>query len=399
MIPRNRLDIGWADLLAGGFCCGWPGRRTPMQRRVEALWSPQADSIACLSVRSGFDLALQALDFPQGSEILMSAVTIPDMTRILVGHGLVPVPLDLDMATLAVEPAALERAISGRTQAILVAHLFGSRMPMEPIVEAARQHGFYLIEDCAQAYDGSNYRGHPESDITMFSFGPIKTATALGGGLLRIRDRALLRRMQSLQARYPVQRRGAFLRRVGKYAGLKLVTYPLTFRWLLALCRRCGIDYDELISQAVRSFRGSDLFPHLRQQPAYPLLALLARRLGQNHRGRLAQRVATAQAVIARLPTTPRPGTHAQNHTYWAFPIQASDPAALVQHLRGHGFDAACWTSSLHTVPPPDNCPASAPVQAAQTMAELLYLPVYPQVKMHDLHRLAHIIKTFENQK
>jgi hypothetical protein len=53
MIPRGRLDIGWADLLAAAAACAWPGDRELMQRQVEALWSPSPDALACLSVRSG----------------------------------------------------------------------------------------------------------------------------------------------------------------------------------------------------------------------------------------------------------------------------------------------------------------------------------------------------------
>jgi dTDP-4-amino-4,6-dideoxygalactose transaminase len=395
MIPRNRLDIGWVDLLAGiGYCC-WPGRRAPLQRQIAAHWSSPDNTLVCLSVRSGFDLALQALAFPPGSEILVSAVTIPDMVRIIAAHGLIPVPLDLDMQTLSVPPTTIARAITARTRAMLVAHLFGSRMPLEPLVQVARQHGLLLIEDCAQAYDGSAYRGHPQSDITMFSFGPIKTATALGGGLLRVTDRGLLNRMQTLQAAYPRQRRDQFLRRLSKYAGLKVFTYPATFRLLPALCRRAGVDYDRLIGQAVRGFPGSALLRRIRRQPAYPLLALLARRLRQDQRDNIAQRQAAAATIISLTPMIRRPGACAAHHTHWAVPVQVADPDALMQHLRRHGFDASRWASSLHVVAPPADRPEIAPREAQQTIAGLLYLPVYPGVATQDLQRLARAIATF----
>jgi len=395
MIPRNRLDIGWADLLAGiGYCCR-PGRCAPLQQQIAARWSSPDDTVVCLSVRSGFDLALQALAFPPGSEILVSAVTIQDMVRIIEAHGLVPVPLDLDMQTLSVPPTAIARAVTARTRAMLVAHLFGSRMPLEPLVQIARQHGLCLIEDCAQAYDGSDYRGHPQSDITMFSFGPIKTATALGGGLLRVTDRGLLDRIQALQATYPRQRRDQFLRRLGKYAGLKVFTYPATFRLLPALCRRAGVDHDRLIGQAVRGFPGPALLRRIRRQPAYPLPALLARRLRQDQRSNIAQRKAVAETIISLMPEIRRPGACAAHHTHWAVPVQVANPDALVQHLRRHGFDATRWASSLHVVTPPADRPETAPLEAQQTMAGLLYLPVYPGVKAHDLQRLARAIRTF----
>jgi hypothetical protein len=58
MLPRNKLDIGWSDLLFGIRRCFWPKSREVVQRAVEDYWSPNSDSIACLSVRSGFDLLL-----------------------------------------------------------------------------------------------------------------------------------------------------------------------------------------------------------------------------------------------------------------------------------------------------------------------------------------------------
>src|SRR5688572_26031806 len=150
MIPRKRLDIGWSDLLFGMIRCWAPGDRTAVRERIERAWSSEGENagLACLSVRSGFDALLAVLAFPPGSEILMSALTIRDMTRIVLEHGLVPVPVDVETRTLAVQPEALARAVSPKTRAIVVAHLFGSRMPMEPVVRFAREHGLLLIEDC-----------------------------------------------------------------------------------------------------------------------------------------------------------------------------------------------------------------------------------------------------------
>ena len=58
-------------------------------------------------------------------------------------------------------------------------------MPLQPFAEKAQEHGLLLWEDCAQAFDG-RYAGHPEADAVMFSFGPIKTATALGGVIVAL---------------------------------------------------------------------------------------------------------------------------------------------------------------------------------------------------------------------
>ncbi|MEO1127022.1 MAG: cell wall biogenesis protein, partial [Cyanobacteria bacterium J06639_16] len=74
MIPRKRLDIGWTDLLYGIKHCLWPQSRKAIETRLEQLWSEKDASLVCLSVRSGFDALLHTLNFPAGTEILVSAV-------------------------------------------------------------------------------------------------------------------------------------------------------------------------------------------------------------------------------------------------------------------------------------------------------------------------------------
>ncbi|HET9316541.1 MAG TPA: DegT/DnrJ/EryC1/StrS family aminotransferase, partial [Vicinamibacteria bacterium] len=275
MIPRGRLDIGWTDLAAAAVACARPGDRDLMQRQVEALWSARPDALVCLSVRSGLDLLLQALAYPKGSEVLVSAVTIRDMVRIVEHHGLVPVPVDLDMRTLTVKRDSLERAVSPRTKAILAAHLFGARMPLHETAAFAREHGLLLIEDCAQSFTGREYRGHPESDVSLFSFGPIKTSTALGGALARVKDAELLGRMRELQRAHPVQGRARFLNRVARFALVHLALHRLPFTLVHAFCRLTGRDHDHVISHSVRGFSGPDFLANIRHRPGYPMLALL----------------------------------------------------------------------------------------------------------------------------
>jgi dTDP-4-amino-4,6-dideoxygalactose transaminase len=90
MWVRKRLDIGWSDLAFGLTRALLPPDEAAIRGRLERRFSPAGDLLACLSVRSGFDLLLAALDLPAGSEVLLSAMTIPDMTRIIEAHQLVP---------------------------------------------------------------------------------------------------------------------------------------------------------------------------------------------------------------------------------------------------------------------------------------------------------------------
>jgi perosamine synthetase len=395
MIARGRLDIGWSDLLMGAAYCAVRGSRAAGARRVEELWSPQGDAFACLSIRSGLDLLLGALDYPRGSEILVSAVTIRDMIRVIEEHGLVPVPVDLDMATVTPRARALRRALTPRTKALLLAPLFGSRMPLDEAARLAREHGLLLLEDCAQAFTGLDYTGHPAADVSMFSFGPIKTATALGGAVFRVRDPELRRRMQERQATWPVQGRGRFLKRVWRFFLMRLLMLRLPFTLFCAACRVLERDHDDVVSHAVRGFSGPDFFANIRHQPSFPLLALLHRRLARFDGRRVEQRRQAADLVRRLSPGLARPGREAADHSYWTFPVESDLPDDLVRHLWRCGFDATRGSWSLYAVPAPAAGAHPEATEAVATMRRVVYVPVYPEVAPRDLVRLADALREF----
>jgi dTDP-4-amino-4,6-dideoxygalactose transaminase len=388
MIPRGSPDIGWRDLLAGVLDCLAPPPLERARAGAEAAMG-QAGCLACLSVRSGLDLTLQALALPAGSEVIVSAVTIPDMVRVLEHHGLVAVPADLDMASLDLAPGALERALTPRTRAVLVAHLFGSQLDLAPVAALARERGLLLLEDCAQAYDG-RYAGHPDSDVALFSFGPIKTSTALGGAIVRFRSPDLLAAARAIQAGYPAQPTRPYLRRLLLFLGLKALARPVAFAILVALCRLTGRSHDALIGGLLRGFPGGNLIARLRHQPCAPLLAMLARRLRRPPTAEVARRVALARAIHAALPDRQFPGAAAERHTHWALPLVCTDPEALAQRLWALGVDASRSASSLMVVAPPPGRPAA--VSAAATMGRLLYLPLHPALRGPALGRAARAI-------
>jgi dTDP-4-amino-4,6-dideoxygalactose transaminase len=311
------------------------------------------------------------------------------MVRVLEHHGLVAVPVDLDMARLAVGPGALERACTPRTRALLLAHLFGSQMDLAPAAALARRAGLLLIEDCAQSYDGRTI-GHADSDVALFSFGPIKTSTALGGAIVRFRDPATMARARAIQAGYPAQPIRPYLRRILLFLGLKALARPSALAALVALCRLGGRSHDALISGALRGFPGQNLIAQLRQRPCPPLLAMLARRLGRSPAAALARRAAVARAIMAALPAQVFVGAQAERHSYWALPMRCADPEAMARHLWDSGIDASRSASSLYVVPPPPGRPAAA--QAAAAMEQLLYLPLHPALGGAALRRLASAI-------
>jgi dTDP-4-amino-4,6-dideoxygalactose transaminase len=393
MIPRMRLDIGWSDLLYGIWACARSTNPEEAEQRLRRVWPCGEAGLACLSVRSGFDALLQALDFPAGSEILVSAVTIRDMTRIIEAHGLVPVPVDLDVRTLAVRAGSLERALTPRTRAVLVAHLFGSRMPMEPVRRFAEQHNLLLFEDCAQAFADPEDLREPRGDVAFFSFGTIKTATALGGGILCFRDPGLLAAVRRVQSTWPVRTRRQFFARLFKYSLLVLLSYRPIYSLFTALCRGLGINHDQLIGERVRGFPGSDLLAQIRHRPSAPLLALLERRIRRFDHATITRRAAAARRSIEQMPAVPRPGDQAADHTHWVFPILHEQPEALLRTLWSQGFDGTRGASSLCVVDPPVDRPELDPTEARAAFERLLYLPVSPRLSQRHLERLAAAVR------
>lgn len=389
MWSRKRLDIGWSDLLFGACKVFAPPNRDDAARNVEKLWPEPENTLACLSVRTGFDLLLGALDLPRGSEVLVSALTIPDMVRIVERHGLVPVPVDIEPRHMAPTLEQWQRAITPATRLVLAAHLFGGQADMEPLLALARWHKLLVVEDCAQAFAGLGYQGHPRADVSMFSFGTIKRCTALGGAILRVRDADLLARMRTAGAAYPVQRRRAYLKRLVKCAAMKSICCQPVCGLIVRVCRTLGADYDRWVNRAARGFPGDDFFGQIRRCASAALLAVLERRLLRHDLRRLERHVEKGAALAAALrPSVDCPGAMVEPHTYWVFPILAELPDRLLEHLAKKGFDATQGQSLCVVGPPADRADRTA-VAAEELLTRVVFLPFYPEMPAGEMNRMS----------
>jgi perosamine synthetase len=380
MWSRKRLDLGWGDLAFGAWRCIWPTDPAAKERTLAALPAGKGQLLGCLSVRSAFDLLLTALNWPLGSELLVSAVTIPDIVGIIEAHGLKAIPIDLRPEDLSPRLDLLQSAITPATRGLLIAHLFGGRVDLDPITELAHHRGLLLIEDCAQAFRGPHDFGHPRADVSLFSFGPIKTATALGGSLARVRDEELLQDMSAIQAAYPLQSRVKYLRRIIKYAGLKLLSGPIAFGCLARTCRWARVDLDRLVNGSVRGFDRRELLRQIRQRPCAALLSLLERRLTRFDLRRLESRTALGLGMVNRLAGMASvPGATACEHTHWVLPVLTNQPRRLIESLRDAGFDAT-QGRSLCVVSPPADRTELDPSDARATMTGVVFIPCYPEL-------------------
>ncbi len=172
---------------------------------VEALERELAEMLQvdhAIGVSSGTDAivaVLMALGLGPGDEIITPThsfiATASSVSRV----GATPVFVDIDPVTFNLDPAAVERAVTPRTRAIMPVHLFGLPADLEPLAATARRIGAALIEDAAQAI-GATYRGRPVGGIGQagcFSFFPTKNLGAFGeAGLVTTNDSALARELR-----------------------------------------------------------------------------------------------------------------------------------------------------------------------------------------------------------
>lgn len=139
-------------------------------------------------------IALRALGIGPGDEVITVPNTaIPTVSAIRM-TGAMPVFVDVDDATCLMDAASIEARITSRTRAIIPVHLFGSAVPMEPILAIAAAHSLKIVEDCAQS-TGTTYKDRATGtfgDVGCFSFYPTKNLGAYGdGGLCYTRDSAV----------------------------------------------------------------------------------------------------------------------------------------------------------------------------------------------------------------
>ena len=175
---------------------------------VEALEREVADYSQCefgIGVSSGSDallVALMAIDFKPGDEVVTTPYTFFATAGAVSRLGGKPVFVDIDPLTYNIDPAAIEAAITERTRAIMPVHLYGQMARMKPIMEIAERHQLCVIEDAAQAI-GSEDEGRRAGSIGhfgCFSFFPSKNLGGFGdGGMVTTNDPELADRIKLLR--------------------------------------------------------------------------------------------------------------------------------------------------------------------------------------------------------
>jgi dTDP-4-amino-4,6-dideoxygalactose transaminase len=197
---RPEIDAALARVLDSGWFILGP-EVAAFEAELAAAFGAR-DAVAVATGTDAIQLSLEALGVGAGDEVITSPLTAAFTGLAVLRAGARPVFADLDPKTLNVSPAAVERALTKRTKALLPVHLYGHPAELAPLLELAKRHGIPLVEDACQAH-GARY-----TDRTVGSFGaagalsfyPTKNLGAFGdGGAILVEEASLAARLRRLR--------------------------------------------------------------------------------------------------------------------------------------------------------------------------------------------------------
>ena len=170
------------------------------ESRAAALFGVK-NAVATTSGTSAIFLALAALGIGHGDEVIVPDVTFVATANAVVLTGATPVLVDIDAATLNIDPEAIARAVTPRTRAVVPVHVSGRAAAMDDVLAVASRDGLAVVEDAAEALlSHHQHRCLGTFGIAgCFSFSPNKTITTGQGGLVVTDDDALLVRLRELK--------------------------------------------------------------------------------------------------------------------------------------------------------------------------------------------------------
>ena len=205
-IPINEPLLGGNEkkYLCECIDSGWISSEGPYVERFEkgmAVYTGRKYGIAVSSGTAALETAVQALELPKGSEVILPAFTIISCAQAVVKAGLVPVVVDCMEDTWNMDVSQIEEKITERTAAIMAVHIYGITVDMDPVLLLAQKHGLKVIEDAAQAH-GQTYKGKrcgSFGDVSIFSFYPNKLITCGEGGMVLTDDAKLADRCRKIR--------------------------------------------------------------------------------------------------------------------------------------------------------------------------------------------------------
>lgn len=284
----------------------------PVTRQFEQAVQEFTGAGHCLAVTScttGLELALRCLGIGPGDEVVVPDYTYPATASAVNIVGATAVIADVDPATMLLDTAALTRALSPRTRAIMPVSLFGNPLDHAALSELKDEYGFHVVEDAACSL-GAEYGGQRTgtlSDITVFSCHPRKFVTTGEGGLVTTDSGQWADWMRSY-----------------KHFGMGCSDSRLTAEF-----ERVGTNYKLSNVLAAIGLEQMTMVDHLLAE---------RRRLAQGYMERL------GNTPGVRLPVTTAGGTH----SWQTFCVQLADRDAVMARMREAGVEAQIGTYALH---------------------------------------------------
>jgi len=361
-----------------------------------------AQAITASYGRMAFYYILKALDFPPGSEIVFPALTFWVMPAIAKVAGLKVVFADVDPATFTMDPAALERAITPATRAVVPTHLYGLPCDMDAILGIAQKHNLRVVEDCAHAL-GATYDGRPVGtlgDAAIFSFQTLKPLNLYGGGLALLRDPDVAVRVRELAyaEAWPDEKRVTNRLLVGRLQRIFIKPWVFTISafpilWVSALI---DANPDVYLWEKIRSL---DPLPDVyteRFPNAQAAIGLAALGMLDEWTDRTRRHAGVMNRALERLPGITVPQVPSKRtHVYYQYCVYGPQRDELVVRCVRRGIDI----ETLHV----DVCnelemfadakvePAGAP--GAVRAAGAMQIPVYSTLTDAQVERVARVVK------
>ena len=376
-LPFALPDIGDEEIaeVVDTLRSGWV-TTGPKAQRFEAefrafLGDESLHAVAVNSATAGLHLALEALGIGPGDEVITTTHTFTASAEVVRYLGADVRLVDIDAATLNIDPARVEAAITPRTRAILPVHYGGLAADMQAILAIARRHGLRVVEDAAHALPttcGGRLVGTLDSDATVFSFYANKTLTTGEGGMLVTRDAALARRAKTM--RLHGMNRDAFDRFTAKVPS-----------W-----------YYEIVAPGFK-YNLTDIAAALGLQQLKK-----ARRFQQQR-----QHIAAAyDAAFAGLPlVTPPAAPSGELHAWHLYALRLGDDAGVgrdrfIEKLFDAGIGCSVHYIPLHLHPYWRERYVLRPEQFPQSQAayeRLVSLPIYTRMSDADVQRVVDAVR------
>lgn len=206
MIPVNTplLDGNEQEYVLKALKDGWISSEGPAVKEFEEKFAARVGRRHGIAVANGsvaLDLAVVAAGIKEGDEVIMPSFTIISPAAAVVRVGAKPILVDSDATTWNMDVTQIEAKITTKTKAILVVHIYGLPVDMDPVLALAKKYNLLVIEDAAEMH-GQTYNGQPcgsLGDISTFSFYPNKHVTTGEGGMIVCNNNEMAERCKHLR--------------------------------------------------------------------------------------------------------------------------------------------------------------------------------------------------------